>query len=101
VLVALDQIGQGKGDLKSGTDYTPAVFPNTVLEPAYSWNNWTGSTQTAQLDFHSKQSSIMREGRDFYNRTPKPGYTPYTYPHPLVTDVSGPPAPPTNLRILF
>jgi hypothetical protein len=25
----------------------------------------------------------IQQGRDFYNDTPKPGYTPLVYPHPL------------------
>ena len=33
---------------------------------------------------------ILQEGRDYFNDTPMPGYTPFVYPHPLVTD---PPIP--------
>ena len=32
----------------------------------------------------------IQEGRDFFNDTQKPGYTPYTYPHPLATAASPP-----------
>ena len=28
-------------------------------------------------------SDIIKENRDYYHNTPKPGYTPYIYPHPL------------------
>ena len=100
VLVALDQVGQGKGDLRNGLPFTPASFPNTVLEPCYSWNNWTNAAHSDQLDFVSNQGQ-MKEGRDFFNRTPKPGYTPYIYPHPLTGGTTPPPlAPPTNLRVV-
>jgi hypothetical protein len=41
----------------------------------------------------------FQSGRDYVNNgsTPKPGYTPYTYPHPLNKPA---PAPPQNLRIM-
>ena len=30
-------------------------------------------------------SDIIKENRDYYRNTPKPNYTPYRYPHPLVS----------------
>jgi hypothetical protein len=91
VLKALDQPGQGKGDLKSGTNYLPPVPPNTVLEPCYSWNNWTSSDRTTQLDFKNV-TPTLKSGRDYVNRAAKPGYTPFTYPHPLTRKNVGSPA---------
>ena len=39
-----------------------------------------------------RQAEIVKEGRDFFNETPKPEYYgPYTYPHPL--QGSGPGGP--------
>lgn len=100
VLKALDQPGQGKGSLKSGTNYLPAVPPNTVTEPCYSWNNWTSATHTAQLDFNNLIPT-MKLGRDYFNRTAKPGYIPYTYPHPLTRDGGqARPGAPSNLEII-
>ena len=29
----------------------------------------------------------IQENRDFYNDTPRPGYTPYVYPHPLTQEL--------------
>jgi hypothetical protein len=98
VLICLDQTGRGKGDLLHGLPATPTGWPHQVLEPSYSWNNINnpGASQT-ELDLTADNGEIMRVNRDYYNRTAKPGYTPYTYPHPLVTGV---PSPPKNLRIL-
>lgn len=57
------------------------------LAPWYEWNNkingqdldfsvriWTGSVQDSQY---------IKEGREFFNDTPMPGYTTLEYPHPL------------------
>jgi len=85
---SLDQPGLGKGDLLSGLPGRPAKWPNQVTEPCYSWNNTAVESGTA-INLSSTEPSI-KEGRDFFNGTAKPGYKPYTYPHPLV---SGSPAP--------
>jgi hypothetical protein len=45
------------------------------------------------LSLRASQPSI-KEGRYFFNETPKPAYTPFTYPHPLTG-----PAQPRNLQI--
>src|SRR5436305_3746780 len=44
------------------------------------------------MDIVAQQPSI-KSGRDYFNRTPKPGYTPFVYPHPLVSGVSSTPTP--------
>jgi len=92
VLVALDQPGRGQGDLLTGMPPTPVAWPHQALDPCYSWNN---TLNGSNLDFASSDLQL-RENVDYYNKTPKPGYTPYTYPHPLV---SGPGAP-SNLRVV-
>jgi len=79
------QIGRGK---------------NQVADPAYVWGN------DASLSVGSGSSNVQA-GRDFL-LSPKPGYKPYVYPHPLVTGGGSPapaPAPttlpaPTGLRLL-
>lgn len=62
--------------------------------PFYEWNNtfngadvdvtvynaWAGCTDP-------KPSDHIKENRDYFNDTPMPGYTPYTYPHPLTKDL--------------
>ena len=89
---ALDQPGMGKSDLLVGlgtfpTGTTPYADPHQVAEPCYSWNN---TQDGAAFNLESSEPSI-KEGRDFFNGTPKPGYKPFIYPHPLV---SGTPPPP-------
>ncbi len=84
-------------------------------EPAYIWNNsrepltnvatedygagntnsCTGSTDTS--------AKYIVANRDYFNgSTAKPGYTPYTYPHPLATGTATAPAtlpsPPTSVK---
>jgi hypothetical protein len=80
---SLDQPGLGKGDLLTGLPGRPAKWPNQVTEPCYSWNN-TALENGRAINLSSSEPSI-KKGRDFLNETPKPGYEPYTHPHPLVT----------------
>jgi hypothetical protein len=78
--ICLDGIGRSTGLLLSGDDPRPQKWPQQALEPLYEWNN-TLNGQDA--DIHSR-SILVREGRDFYNDTQRPGYKPYVYPHPLI-----------------
>jgi hypothetical protein len=100
VLVALDQPCRGQGDLILGdppvnTVTGTASWPRNALEPCYSWNDIYTPTG-AHLNLHTGATGFTAtpiiEGRDYFNDTPMPGYTPYIYPHPLV---SGAPPPPT------
>ena len=72
--------------------------------PLYTWSNTkNGSLVGMQC---TDGCSHVQAGRDFINNgsTPKPGYAPYTYPHPLAQGGGGGgstsqlPAP-TNLRL--
>jgi hypothetical protein len=97
VLIPIDHPARGKGDLLSGSaplnsTTGTAAWPHQVLEPVYSWNNTLNGSNLPITG----GGPTLKEGRDFYNNTPMPGYTPYIYPHPLV---SGVPAAPTNLRV--
>jgi hypothetical protein len=81
-------------------------------EPAYIWGNsrlplantsvedyGLGNSDSCAAGADSS-ANYIKLNRDYYNgSTTKPGYTPYTYPHPL-TQVSGQqtPSPPTNLQ---
>lgn len=61
-------------------------------EPVYEWNN-TVNGEDADIAVNDpwgcsgpSMADHIREGRDFHNDTPRPGYTPYPYPHPLTLD---------------
>ena len=60
-----------------------ATWPRNQPEPVYVWsNNWTPPNDPGS--YIGSQASVVRLGRDIIdNNTPMPGYTPYTYPHPL------------------
>lgn len=85
-------------------------------EPAYIWNNSrtmnvgindyglnNGSTSCPSSPTPDSTANYVAAGRDYFNGTAKPGYTPYTYPHPLTGgqtagQASGdPPTAPSNL----
>jgi hypothetical protein len=100
----LDQVGRGQGDLMTGNPPTEA-WPNDALEPFYQWNNSFacpsgGSVCGGQpvntiitTPIASSQSNHIQENRDYFNNTVMPGYSTYTYPHPLVSgQVRGPAA---------
>lgn len=78
---------------------------NQVSEPLYEWNNsrngldaditvadWATCTNPSLSDH-------IQEDRDYINDTPRPGYVPYSYPHPL-TIGQVPPTPPTGLQLV-
>ena len=81
----LDQVGWGTCDLLPRDPDPPASWPHQSSEPLYLWNNnWT-PVPSNPGGVVGSQNLVIRENRDYLNDTPKPGYTPYTYPHPLVT----------------
>jgi hypothetical protein len=81
----LDQIGMGPGPMGSQSH-----------EPLYSWNNTYNGAAIYARDINQcpAETSHVLENRDFYNDTPRPGYTPYQYPHPL--QGAEPPPPDTT-----
>ncbi len=93
----LDQAGMGSGDLVVG-DMQPwgpnptvsttgvAQWPHQVTEGIYSWNN---TLNGANVGFRSGFPHCQLN-RDYFNDTPKPGYTPLVYPHPLQGATNGP-----------
>src|SRR5436853_4251258 len=76
------QIGRGKS-----TNVSPPYDTNQVLDPAYCWNNQKLPTEG---------SANVVDGRDFFSNTVKPGYAPFTYPHPMRATA---PAAPTALKV--
>lgn len=53
--------------------------------PIYAWNNIENGRPLRLKTKAGPDSAYIKEGREYYNETPKPNYTPYTYPHPLQT----------------
>lgn len=100
----LDQVGWASGDLVRqdppiNTVRGSASWPRQTLKPVYIWNNTINGVAS---NARSAQPTYITENREFYNGTPKPGYVPYTYPHPLVTtsgSTNPPPSPPQNLTV--
>ena len=83
---ALDQPGRGQGSLITGDPpVRPSGWNDQVTEPCYAWNNGP-AVFTA--------GPGVRAYVHFFNGTPMPGYSPYVYPHPLVSTGALPPSPP-------
>ncbi len=103
---SIDQVGLGSGDLLGDIPLTQtpwdqayntttgtASWPHEVSEPLYLW----GNTLNGQPGLVSTYYPNIQENLDYYNQTAKPGYTPFTYPHPLaVSTVGGGQAQPGN-----
>jgi hypothetical protein len=87
VIQVLDHPGGSTTDLLTGDNPTP-VWLNQTTEPIYLWNNVLNSNSAPTF---SAAGNIV-SGRDYQDNTQKPGYTPYVYPHPLVSGVPGAPA---------
>jgi hypothetical protein len=76
----LDQPGLGAG---AHINRKSPAWPNQASEPCYSWNN-TNRDDGSSFGFTlGAGGSTILAGRDYFNDTQMPGYTPYTYPHPL------------------
>jgi len=81
---ARDQIGRST-DQWEWTDIDP--YPPQASDPAYCWNNKDGSDDYVFFRHGCTESqNHIQENRDFYNNVTKPGYTPFTYPHPIITE---------------
>jgi hypothetical protein len=90
---ALDQPGRGQGSLITGDPpVRPYGWNDQVTEPCYEWNN-------GPAVFTSGPG--IRANVHFFNGTPMPGYSPYVYPHPLVSTGAPPPlpAPPPSVTV--
>jgi hypothetical protein len=97
----LDQPGRGLGTMLSNFTPTPTGWPKQAADPIYAWNNTLNGSNSKIV---SNVPTVVAEGRDFLNSA-KPGYTPYTYPHPLVsgsgtTPPPSAPAAPQNVRVI-
>ncbi len=94
-----DQIGRG-GDV---VQWAPGQPYNQSNSPAYLWGNTMNGSPIEVFVHNSGGAVHIVKDRDYFVGTPKPGYVPYTYPHPLALDGGGdtnPPNPPTGLRVI-
>jgi hypothetical protein len=97
-----DQIGRGQDAFRwaSMTD-TNSPAPAQASEPVYIW----GQIGFEGVSIHAGNQNrfLIQEGRDYIIGTPKPGYIPLRYPHPLRQEDDGRSDldPPRRLRILL
>jgi hypothetical protein len=93
----LDGVGVGSGSLIQGSPPTPPPgWNDQVAEPCYSWNNINELGHSVGF-LPNTPGFFIKSGVHYFNNTSPPfSYTPYTYPHPLV---SGAPAAPQNLHV--
>lgn len=96
----VDQPGSGTSSLL-GPDTTGGITPgNTwvknISDPIYVWNN----TLNGAANNTTVGSTNVAVNRDYFVGTARPGYTAYTYPHPLTGSSSGGtvPAAPSALK---
>jgi hypothetical protein len=91
VVKAFDGPGAGVSD---PIDRAHPGFPNQQVEGIYSYNNVNlDNGQQIDLDIPDFESLVVLPGVHIFNRTQMPGYTPFTYPHPLVSGGGGSPTP--------
>jgi hypothetical protein len=95
----LDQVGRGQGDLVADTSPGNGVpvntvtgqptWPNEASEPLYQWGNTFNGTPNYAVgpDGDTGSYNVIKYGRDYFDNTVKPGYTPLVYPHPLVSSL--------------
>jgi hypothetical protein len=81
IVAALDMPGMGMcGELSRSADGKPKPpWPNQQIEPIYSWGNTLNGADAGV----ATRNAVIVPGVHYINDTPKPGYTPFTYPHPL------------------
>jgi hypothetical protein len=111
---ALGQSWSG-GSGSYGYAQAPEMSSGYITEPIYVWGNTTNNTyQSGSADTYGYANNtgcnnglttqqFIVSGRDFFfDSGAKPGWSRYTYPHPLRTAGSGgtQPAAPQNLRVV-
>jgi len=88
--------------LENDSNYTGCSYPcPDQIRELHIWNN-TEEGRTAEVTpLRENNARLIQEGRDYF-LFPRPGYTPYPYPHPLRVQFgdSTPPAAPSGLTIL-
>jgi len=99
---ALDMPGMGQSQAvrnAAGVITNNAAGLNQVVDPIYAWSNTIDGVDSECTAIYP----VMKQGVHYFNGVIKPGYTPFTYPHPLTLASSGlgavAPLAPTNLRL--
>jgi hypothetical protein len=87
VVTVLDQPGRGAGTMISGSPPKPVAWPNQALEPIYQWGNTFALVRSPDLNNGGYYTVV--DGQELKNG-PMPGYTPFVYPHPLVSSSKAP-----------
>ncbi|MCK4282863.1 MAG: hypothetical protein KAX44_00995 [Candidatus Brocadiae bacterium] len=85
---AIDQIGRSTGlPLSNWDPPLPQAWPQQELEPLCEWGNTLNGADADIVTHWGERTDLhVKEGRDYCNDTKWAGYTPYTYPHPLVQE---------------
>jgi hypothetical protein len=101
---ALDQIGAAPPTIPPNiSDAPPPTRSLQGKSPAFAWRNtlngarmpmaaatYSGSAYPSGQPGSPNVASVIKENRDFFNDTPKPGYSAFTYPHPLTSAAPAP-----------
>ncbi|MFN3408109.1 MAG: immunoglobulin domain-containing protein [Limisphaerales bacterium] len=98
------QVGMGRVTGTAGND---SITYKGDSEPLYIWGN-TGTYRAGTTDYGgsdcsnpASSSTFIVAGRDYFNNgTPKPGWSPFPYPHPLRPGTETPTTPPSILSAL-
>ena len=86
IIHELDQTGRAEGSLITGNPpVRPPNWNDQINEPARQWNNLPAA--------FSFEPGPGINPTDYIEGVPLPGYTPYIYPHPLVSGASPTPTP--------
>jgi hypothetical protein len=84
----VDQPGSGTSKDLAGVETPPGQWVGNIVDPIYVWNNTVNGAPNNCGTFGCGDDGHVKVGRDIIFGTARPGYTSYTYPHPLIT--SGP-----------
>jgi hypothetical protein len=73
--------------------------PTAYTYPLYVWSNTKNGSVVGMQCTHG--CNHLKSGRDYINNgtTPKPGYVPFRYPHPLQSGSAVVLSPPSGLKV--
>lgn len=80
----IDMTGRVQGTALTGdTPSIPGGWNDQTTSACYEWGN--EKSGGGDIDF-AVTGFVITENTHYFNDTPKPGYAPYTYPHPLTVE---------------